>query len=117
MEPLLRASDAGRAIFLTSGCAVRPKAFWGAYAATKAGLEALARCWADEVDGSPLRVMILDPGAMRTRMREQAYPGEDPATLPDPSAIGPMVVEMASDPDPGPPDVAIRFADWTIAVR
>jgi NAD(P)-dependent dehydrogenase (short-subunit alcohol dehydrogenase family) len=112
MEPLLKASDAGRAIFLTSERAVRPKAFWGSYAATKAGLEALVRCWADEVDGSPLRAIIVDPGQMRTRMREQAYPGEDPATLPDPNKIGPMIVQLASSADPGPPDEAVRFADW-----
>jgi NAD(P)-dependent dehydrogenase (short-subunit alcohol dehydrogenase family) len=112
MEPLLKASEAGRAIFLTSGRASQPKAFWGAYAATKAGLEALARCWADEVDGSPLRVVILDPGRMRTKMREQAYPGEDPSTLPDPADIGPLIVELAGDPDVGSPREAIRFADW-----
>jgi NAD(P)-dependent dehydrogenase (short-subunit alcohol dehydrogenase family) len=117
MEPLLKASDAGRAIFLTSGRAVRPKAFWGSYAATKAGLEALVRCWADEVDGSPLRAVLLDPGAMRTRMREQAYPGEDPATLPDPADIGPLIVELASGPDPGPPQKTVTFADWTSARR
>jgi NAD(P)-dependent dehydrogenase (short-subunit alcohol dehydrogenase family) len=117
MEPLLKASDAGRAIFLTSGRAARPKAFWGSYAATKAALEALVRCWADEVDGSPLRAIILDPGRMRTRMREQAYPGEDPATLPHPSEIGPLIVELASGADPGPPDEAVRFADWYDARR
>ena len=117
MEPLLKASDAGRAIFLTSGRAVRPKAFWGSYAATKAGLEALVRCWADEVDGSPLRAIILDPGAMRTRMREQAYPGEDPASLTDPAQIGPLIVELASGPDPGPPHQAVTFTDWAAARR
>jgi NAD(P)-dependent dehydrogenase (short-subunit alcohol dehydrogenase family) len=117
MEPLLKASDAGRAIFLTSGRAVRPKAFWGSYAATKAGLEALVRCWADEVDGSPLRAIIVDPGAMRTRMREQAYPGEDPATLPDPSEIGPLIVDLAAGADPGPPNEAVAFADWIAARR
>ncbi len=72
LEPLLRASDAGRAIFLTSGRAVRPKAFWGAYAATKAGLEALVRCWADEVEVSAIRAVLIDPGAMRTRMPAEA---------------------------------------------
>jgi NAD(P)-dependent dehydrogenase (short-subunit alcohol dehydrogenase family) len=117
MEPLLKASDAGRAIFLTSGIAARPRAFWGSYAATKAGLEALVRCWADEVDGSPLRAVILDPGRMRTRMREQAYPGEDPATLPDPAEIGPLIVALASGPDPGPPHETVRFADWIAGGR
>ena len=79
LEPLLRASDAGRAIFLTSGRAERPKAFWGSYAATKAGLEALVRCWADEVDSSNIRAVLLDPGVMRTKMRAEAFPGEDKA--------------------------------------
>jgi NAD(P)-dependent dehydrogenase (short-subunit alcohol dehydrogenase family) len=112
LDVLLKASAAGRAIFLTSGRASHPKAFWGSYAATKAGLEALVRCWADEVDGSPLRVVILDPGPMRTRMREQAYPGEDPATLTDPAEIGPLIVELALAADPGPPAAAVRFTDW-----
>jgi NAD(P)-dependent dehydrogenase (short-subunit alcohol dehydrogenase family) len=102
LEPLLKASDAGRAIFLTSGRAQRPKAFWGSYAATKAALEALVRCWADEVDGSPLR----------TKMREQAYPGEDPATLTDPVEIGPLIVELARSVDPGPPIGSVKFTDW-----
>ena len=115
LEPLLKASDAGRAIFLTSGRAVRPKAFWGAYAATKAGMDALVRCWADEVDSTPLRAIILDPGQMRTKMREQAYPGEDPATLPDPVEIGPLIVELAKSADPGPPTHAVLFKDWQAA--
>ena len=66
LEPLLRQSEAGRAIFLTSGVAARPRAFWGAYAATKAGLEALVRCWADEIESTPVRAVLLDPGPMRT---------------------------------------------------
>ena len=112
LEPLLKASDAGRAIFLTSGRAVRPKAFWGAYAATKAGMDALVRCWADEVDSTPLRAVILDPGQMRTKMREQAYPGEDPTTLPAPAEIGPLIVELAGSADPGHPDQTVLFTDW-----
>jgi len=115
LEPLLKASEAGRAIFLTSSRAQRPKAFWGSYAATKGALEALVRCWADEVDGSPLRIVLLDPGPMRTRMREQAYPGEDPATLTDPTEIGPLIVELALASDPGPPDHVVEFIDWKSA--
>jgi NAD(P)-dependent dehydrogenase (short-subunit alcohol dehydrogenase family) len=115
LEALLKASDAGRAIFLTSGRAQRPKAFWGSYAASKAALEALVRCWADEVDGSPLRAIILDPGPMRTRMREQAYPGEDPATLTDPAEVGPLIVELAGSADPGPPAASLKFIDWQSA--
>jgi NAD(P)-dependent dehydrogenase (short-subunit alcohol dehydrogenase family) len=115
LEPLLRASEAGRAIFLTSGRAARPKAFWGPYAATKAGLEALVRCWADEVEHSAIRAVLLDPNAMRTRMRAEAYPGEDPASLPDPAEIGPMIVELALAGSLGLPDRAVKFSDWKSA--
>jgi NAD(P)-dependent dehydrogenase (short-subunit alcohol dehydrogenase family) len=114
MEPLLRQSEAGRAIFLTSGVAARPRAFWGAYAATKAGLEALVRCWADEIEHTDVRAVILDPSAMRTRMRAEAFPGEDPETLPDPSEIGPLVVELAMS-NPGLPDKAVLFSKWNAA--
>eukprot|EP01030_Chromulinospumella_sphaerica_P023658 gene23658-23697_t len=68
-EPLLRASERGRAIFLTTGRVQRPKAFWGAYAATKAGMEALVRCWADELESTSVRAVLLDPNTMRTKMR------------------------------------------------
>jgi len=115
LEPLLRASEAGRAIFLTSGAAKSPKAFWGSYAATKAALEALVRSWADEVDASNIRAVLLDPGAMRTRMRAEAYPGEDPASLTDPVAIGPLIVELAGAGDPGPPTRNVMFKEWLSA--
>lgn len=110
LEPLLRVSDAGRMIHLTSSLAHAPRAFWGAYASTKAAAEALVACWADEVENTPIRATILDPGRMRTRLRAQAYPGEDPMTLPHPEAIGPLVVELAR-PDRTPP-LRLRFADW-----
>ena len=113
-EPLLKQSQAGRAIFLTSGRAVRPRAFWGAYAATKAGLEALVRCWADEIEHTPVRAILLDPGAMRTGMRAEAYPGEEPETLPEPAEIGPLVVELAQS-NPGLPKDAVSFSDWSAA--
>jgi NAD(P)-dependent dehydrogenase (short-subunit alcohol dehydrogenase family) len=115
MEPLLRQSDAGRAIVLTSGVAARPRAFWGAYAATKAGLEALVRCWADEIESTPVRAVLLDPNVMRTRMRAEAFPGEDPETLPDPSEIGPMVVELAAKADLGLPKETVKFNAWKAA--
>jgi len=110
LEPLLRVSDAGRMIHLTSSLAHAPRAFWGAYAATKAGAEALVACWADEIENTPIRATILDPGRRRTRLRAQAYPGEDPMTVPHPEAIGPLVVELAR-PDRTPP-LRLRFADW-----
>ena len=84
--PLLAASDAGRAVFVTSRAAREPQAYWGAYAATKAAMETLVRTWADETDGTALRVNLFDPGRTATRMRATAFPGEDPRTLPTPAA-------------------------------
>lgn len=111
LEPLFKAAPSARAIFVTSGVASRPRAFWGAYAATKAGMEAFVRCWADELEHTAIRAVILDPGRMRTRMRAEAFPGENPETLPDPSEIGPLVVELCQG-DRGLPTEAVRFADW-----
>lgn len=115
MEPLLRASDAGRALFLTTGQGVRKRAFWGGYAATKSAMDTIVRCWADEIEHTSVRAVIIDPGVMRTRMRAQAFPGEDPATLTDPSEIGPMIVAYASASGLGLPDQAVRFRDWQAA--
>jgi NAD(P)-dependent dehydrogenase (short-subunit alcohol dehydrogenase family) len=97
-------------VFLSSGVAAKPRAFWGAYAATKAGLETLVRCWADEVDSTPIRAAILNPGPMRTRMRAEAFPGEDPLTLPEPSEIAPLIVDLCR-PDREPPKETLNFAD------
>ena len=110
LEPLLRASDAGRAIHFTTSVASAPKAFWGMYAATKAGAEALVKAWADEIESTPVRVSIVDPGRMRTAMRAQAYPGEDPADLPHPSEIAPLIVELVR-PELTPP-LEISFKEW-----
>ena len=114
MEPLLRASEHPRAIFLTSGRAIRPKAFWGPYGVTKAGLEHLVRTWADELEQTKVRAVLLDPGVMRTRMRAEAMPGEDPAGLPDPSEIGPLVVQLAQA-DLGRPVASVVFSYWKTA--
>ena len=113
MDPLLRAASAGRAVFLTSGAARRPRAFWGAYAASKAGLNALAATYADEVEHTQVRVSVLNPGPMRTRMRAQAFPGEDPMTLPEPGEIVPLVFELISAHAPAPG--VISFPDWKAA--
>jgi NAD(P)-dependent dehydrogenase (short-subunit alcohol dehydrogenase family) len=110
-EPLLRAAPAARAIFFTTGRVARPRAFWGPYGVTKAGLEHMVRTWADELEQTKVRAVLLDPGAMRTKMRAEAMPGEDPLELPDPSEIGPMVVELAQA-DLGLPKVNVLFADW-----
>ena len=95
-DPLLRLSDAGRAILMSSGAAHSARAFWGPYAASKAALEALARSWADETKNTALRVNSVNPGATRTAMRAQAMPGEDPMTLPHPSEVAKKIVALAS---------------------
>ncbi len=114
MEPLLRVAERPRAIFLTSGRAVRPKAFWGPYGVTKAGLEHLVRTWADELEQTNIRAVLLDPAVMRTRMRAEAMPGEDPTALPDPSEIGPLILELAQA-DLGMPTASVVFSDWKTA--
>jgi NAD(P)-dependent dehydrogenase (short-subunit alcohol dehydrogenase family) len=96
VDPLLRFSDAGRAIILSSGAAHSCRAFWGPYAASKAAVEALARSWADETKNMALRVNSVDPGVARTAMRAQAMPGEDPDTLPSPSEIAEKIVPLTS---------------------
>ena len=96
VDPLLRASDAGRAILMSSGAAHSARAFWGPYAASKAAVEALGRSWADETKNMPLRVNSVNPGATRTAMRAQAMPGEDPMTLPHPSEVAEKIIPLAS---------------------
>ena len=93
-DPPLRASDAGRALFLTTGRVVRPKAYWGMYGATKAGMEHLVTTWAQEVAMTKLRVNLADPGVVATKLRAQAMPGEDPAALPTPAAIAPALAAL-----------------------
>ena len=94
MDPLLRHSDSPRAVFITSGVVPRPRAFWGPYQASKAGLEALIYAWADENEKTDLRINLFDPGAVRTAMRADAVPGEDPMTLPTPEAIAAHLATM-----------------------
>jgi NAD(P)-dependent dehydrogenase (short-subunit alcohol dehydrogenase family) len=95
MEPLLRKSDAGRAILLSSGVAHSARAFWSAYAASKSAVETMARCWAEETKNTPLRVNSVNPGATRTAMRAQAMPGEDPDTLPNPAEVAAKILPLA----------------------
>jgi NAD(P)-dependent dehydrogenase (short-subunit alcohol dehydrogenase family) len=94
-EPLLKKSDAGRGIVLSSGAAHRCRPFWGAYSASKAAVEALARTWAAETANSALRVNSVNPGATRTAMRAQAFPGEDPASVPHPAEIAGRILPLA----------------------
>jgi len=95
-DALLKASDAGRAMFVTSGVTTRPAAYWGAYAISKSALEAMVNIYATENAKTALKVNLVDPGAVRTRMRAQAFPGEDPLTLPDADAITDAFVKLAT---------------------
>jgi len=94
-DPLLRASDAGRAIFVTSGAAHTCKAYWGPYSISKAALEALARTYAAETATTAIRTMLINPGPLRTRMRQSAMPGEDPLTLKTPEDLAPHILKLA----------------------
>ncbi|HWA44666.1 MAG TPA: SDR family NAD(P)-dependent oxidoreductase [Hypericibacter adhaerens] len=96
LDPLLRASPSGRAIFVTSGAAQGMRAYWGTYAVSKAALEMLATTYAAETQKTNLRVNLIDPGRIRTGMRAAAYPGEDPKTLPPPEHVTDLMVELAS---------------------
>jgi NAD(P)-dependent dehydrogenase (short-subunit alcohol dehydrogenase family) len=115
LEPLLRASPSARAIFLTASQAASPTAFWGSFAASKAAVEALVRSWADEVDNTPIRAVLLDPGAVRTKLRAEAFPGEEKDELTGPADLGPMIVELAGETDPGPPSPVRLFTSWRSA--
>lgn len=96
LEPLLKLSDAGRALFVSSSAARSATPFWGAYCTTKAALEAMARVWANELTKSAVKVNLVDPGATRTAMRANAFPGEDPTSLPAPEEITDVFVDLAS---------------------
>lgn len=94
----LRKSAGARVIGLTSSVGAAPRAYWGAYAATKAAFDTLLDCYAQEVAGiSAIKVAIVDPGATRTAMRAKAYPGEDPASLKSPEVVGAAIARIAGD--------------------
>lgn len=95
LDPLLRASDAGRAIFVSSGAAWNARAYWGVYATSKAALNALAMTYAAETATTAVKVMLVNPGPLRTRMRAAAMPGEDPQTLRTPDDIAPHILRLA----------------------
>lgn len=96
LDPLLRASDAGRVIMVSSSAAQSARAYWGAYATSKAALEAMTKVYAAEVATTPLKVNIVDPGATRTAMRAKAFPGEDPSHPKDPAETVPLFLVLAS---------------------
>lgn len=94
MDPLLRRSQAGRALFVTSGAARNFRAYWGGYTMSKAALEAIVLTYAAECDGTSVSVNLLNPGPLRTRMRQQAFPGEDPDSLEPPEAVVPLILDL-----------------------
>jgi len=94
MDPLLRRSDAGRAVFVTSGAATNVRAYGGPYSVSKAALNALARTYAAETSSTPLRVNLFNPGPTRTRMRALVMPGEDPMTLPTPDEVAERLLDL-----------------------
>ena len=96
-DPLLKLSAAPRALFVSSGVARSLHPYWGAYAVSKAALEMMVKLYAAENEKTALRANLIDPGAVRTRMRAQAMPGEDPEQLPAPEAITDVFVKLASD--------------------
>jgi len=95
LDPLLRQSNAGRAIFVTSGAAVQATAYWGAYAVSKAALEMLVRTYAAEIGKTSVRANLIDPGAIRTAMRAKAFPGENPESLEPPDSVTELFVTLA----------------------
>ena len=95
MDPLLRAAEHGRAIFVTSGIARSPRAYWGPYAVSKAGLEVLVKTYAAEIEKTRVRANLLGPGIVRTRLRARVFPGEDPTTLPAPESVADAFLQLA----------------------
>ena len=96
LDPLLRASDAARVVAITSSVAQSHRAYWGVYAVSKAGLEAMANIYAQETEITPVRVNLYDPGGTRTAMRAKAVPGEDASLLPDPGEHWPKLSKLLS---------------------
>jgi NAD(P)-dependent dehydrogenase (short-subunit alcohol dehydrogenase family) len=96
MEPLLKQSDAGRAVFITAAAASKASAYRGPYAASKAALDTLVRAWASETASTPIRINLFDPGPIRTRMRATVFPGEDPLTLETPEQAAELIVPMCT---------------------
>jgi NAD(P)-dependent dehydrogenase (short-subunit alcohol dehydrogenase family) len=113
LDPLLQRSDAGRAVFTTSGAAEKSTAYWGLYGASKAALEIMVKSYAAEVATTKVRVNLVNPGATRTAMRAKAYPGEDQATLPTPDEIAPLFVELAL-PAQDQTGTVVSYRSWRL---
>ncbi|MBN8807593.1 MAG: SDR family NAD(P)-dependent oxidoreductase [Sphingomonas sp.] len=97
-DPLLRKSTDARVVAMTSSVGRQPRAYWGGYGASKAAMETLVLAYGEEVSGvSKVRVAVIDPGATRTRMRERAYPGEDPASVKPPEAVAERIAALLGE--------------------
>ena len=94
MDPLLKRSDAGRAVFVTSGIVATARAYWAPYSVSKAALDVLARTYAAETSSTPVRVNLFNPGPTRTRMRAMVMPGEDPMKLPTPDEVAAKILDL-----------------------
>lgn len=114
LDPLLKLSDAGRVILVSSGAAEGRYAYWGPYAVAKAGIECMGKMYAAECENSPVRVAIVNPGATRTAMRAKAFPGEDPMTLPAPEDVAPLFLELAR-PESTVNGEVVRYREWVAA--
>jgi NAD(P)-dependent dehydrogenase (short-subunit alcohol dehydrogenase family) len=111
LDPLLKRSEAGRAVFATSGAAGGKYAYWGPYAVSKAGLETLVKTYAHEVASTAVKANLINPGGVRTQMRAKAFPGEDPKTLPTPDEVAPLFLELAS-PECTFNGRIVNFREW-----
>ncbi len=94
LDPLLRMAPAGRVVAMTCEAARARTAYWGPYAASKAALEALVTCWAGETERTSMRINLVDPGPMATRLRRRAFPGEEAGTHPDPAVRAPAILDL-----------------------
>lgn len=111
MDSLLRDSEAGRVLFMTSSVAQSHRAYWGAYAISKAALEAMANIYASEVEITPIKVNLLNPGGTRTAMRAKAMPGEDASVLPSPHDVAELAAQMLA-PKFDKTATLINYRDW-----
>lgn len=111
LDPLLQRSDAGRAVFVTSGAASGKYAYWGPYATAKAGLETMVKTWSHEIATTKVRANLINPGATRTTMRAKAFPGEDPASLPSPGDLVPLFLELVA-PECQRNGEVINYREW-----
>ncbi|MEO0809407.1 MAG: SDR family NAD(P)-dependent oxidoreductase [Pseudomonadota bacterium] len=96
IDPVLRKSNAGRGIFVTCAAASADQAYWGPYATSKAGLEALVKTYAHELANTPAKVNLVNPGVVQTKLRAKAFPGEAPETLLTPEKVAPLFVELSA---------------------